>query len=234
MKKHAKQYIAQRLEDQGVLPMFGHTDWKISVKLLEALHAGGVRVVEFTNRSSDALAVFRKIKRQVAENLPDLILGVGTIMKKREAKWFIREKADFVVAPIIDKQVANYCKHKGIFWCPGASTLNEMIMAHRLGADLIKAFPIEQLGGPSYIKAIKAPCPWLPIMPTGGIAPDEKGLRPWFEAGIRVVGIGSKLFTAEITSSGQFDLLAKRTQEMLHAVVWIRKNLTKNIDHDKQ
>jgi 2-dehydro-3-deoxyphosphogluconate aldolase / (4S)-4-hydroxy-2-oxoglutarate aldolase len=234
MKRHAKQFIAERLHDQGVLPMFSHEDWKKSVKILDALYAGGIRVVEFTNRSPNALNIFKKLKKHAADRLPDLILGAGTVMKRREAKSFLAEGANFIVAPVIDRRTANFCKHKGLLWSPGASTLNEMVLAHRLGADIVKVFPIAQLGGPAYLKAILAPCPWLRLMPTGGITPDEKGLAPWFTLGVKVVGIGSQLFTADLLESEQMEGLSARAEQMLRAVASIRKNLSNNLDYDKR
>ncbi len=234
MKKHAKQFIVERLQDQGVLPMFSHEDGKTAVKVLDALYAGGVRVVEFTNRSPQAWTVFKKLKKHAVDSLPDLILGVGTILKRKEAKAFLSEGAHFIVAPLIDARVAAYCKRKGILWCPGASTLNEIVQAQRMGADLVKVFPIAQLGGPPYLKALLAPCPWLSLMPTGGIMPDEEGLAPWFALGIKVIGIGSHLFSPELLEAEQMDVLVARTEQMLRAVATIRKNLPNNLDYDKQ
>jgi 2-dehydro-3-deoxyphosphogluconate aldolase / (4S)-4-hydroxy-2-oxoglutarate aldolase len=218
MKKYSKEKISLLLEKQGVLPMFSHEDENIAGSLLQALYLGGVRVVEFTNRSPHALKVFRTLKKSAAKHMPGLIMGAGTIMNTKAAMAFCGEGADFIVAPVIDKMLAKFCLKENILWCPGAATLTEIVYAHELGAGLVKIFPAKQLGGPDFVKAILAPCPWIKIMATGGITTERMDLEAWFKSGVRCVGIGSHLFPADLIARGEYELISVRIKEILNLI----------------
>ena len=222
MKKYSKDKISLLLEKQGVLPMFSHEDENIAGHLLQALYQGGVRVVEFTNRSPHALKVFRTLKRSAAKDMPGLIMGAGTIMNTQAAIAYTGEGADFIVAPVIDKMLAKFCLKENILWCPGAATLTEIVRAHEMGAGLVKIFPAKQLGGPDFVKAIMAPCPWLGIMATGGITTDSTDLGAWFKSGVKCVGIGSHLFPADLIARGEFELISARINEVLQLIQTFR------------
>ena len=86
---------------------------------------------------------------------------------------------------------------------PGCGSLTEINYAESLGADIVKIFPAQQVGGPEFIKAVKGPCPWSNIMPTGGVQPEEENLKEWFSAGAHCVGLGSQLFVKNM--EGHFD-----------------------------
>ena len=222
MKKYSKDKISLLLEKQGVLPMFSHEDENIAGHLLQALYQGGVRVVEFTNRSPHALKVFRTLKRSAAKDMPGLIMGAGTIMNTQAAIAYTGEGADFIVAPVIDKMLAKFCLKENILWCPGAATLTEIVRAHEMGAGLVKIFPAKQLGGPDFVKAIMAPCPWLRIMATGGITTDSSDLEAWFKSGVKCVGIGSHLVPADLIARGEFELISARINEVLQLIQTFR------------
>ena len=119
---------------------------------------------------------------------------------------------------LISPDVARFCQKNDLFWCPGASTLNEIINAQDMGADVVKIFPANFLGGHEFVKAIKAPCPWIRVMPTGGVDGSEKNLRAWFEAGVVCVGIGSQLFTREILAARDYKMITTRTKEIVAVI----------------
>ncbi|HTQ26817.1 MAG TPA: hypothetical protein VMI35_01755 [Puia sp.] len=223
MSEPRRVYILRQLYEAGMLPMFSHAEEKISLHVLEALYQGGVHVVEFTNRHARALEIFRVLKKESLINMPGLVLGAGTVMNLEQAKAFAGEGADFIVQPVTDKAVGAFCTARDLFWCPGAATLNEIVQAHDLGADIVKLFPAEHLGGPGYLRAIMAPCPWLRLLPTGGVRPQREFLQPWFEAGARVVGISSRLFTPEILSTGAYGAITEQVAQVLHSIQIIQK-----------
>jgi len=185
------------------------------MRTLEALHAGGIRVVEFTNRTAAALDVFRVLVGEAATRLPELVLGAGTIIDRGQAEAFYAAGARFLVAPCLDEEVGRYCAERTLPWCPGTGTVSEMIRADRLGAALIKVFPADALGGPAFIKAVRGPCSGLRLMPSGGVGLDEANLRGWFAAGVFCVGIGSNLVDAETLAAGRFDELTDRTRRLV-------------------
>ena len=203
--------------------MFSHEDENIAGHLLQALYQGGVRVVEFTNRSPHALKVFRTLKRSAAKDMPGLIMGAGTIMNTQAALAYTGEGADFIVAPVIDKMLAKFCLKENILWCPGAATLTEIVRAHEMGAGLVKIFPAKQLGGPDFVKAIMAPCPWLRIMATGGITTEKTDLEAldidgWYKSWVKCVVIGSHLFLPDLIARGEFELIRVRINEVLQLI----------------
>jgi 2-dehydro-3-deoxyphosphogluconate aldolase/(4S)-4-hydroxy-2-oxoglutarate aldolase len=227
MSDEERNHIGELIIGAGILPMFSSGNKHISLQILKALYKGGIRVVEFTNRPADALGVFRELKKHAASEMAGLILGAGTILNTQQAEAFASEGADFIVAPVTDESVGAFCRSHDLFWCPGAATPTEILHAHHLGAGMIKVFPAEQLGGPNYIRAILAPCPWLRLMPTGGIRPDREYLQSWFEAGASAVGISSSLFTPEIISSGAYEKITVTLSHLLQEVAVIKNQLKK-------
>lgn len=203
------------LATQKALPLFNCGDAATGMKVLEALHAGGMRVVEFTNRSAGALDVFRTLVVEAAVRLPGIVLGAGTIIERSQAEAFHGVGARFIVAPNLDDDVGRYCDEHGLPWCPGTGTVTEMIRAHRIGAAVIKVFPADALGGPAFIKGVRGPCAWLRLMPSGGVTLDGTNLNAWFAAVVFCVGMGSHLVDAEIVTAGRFDELADRTRRLV-------------------
>lgn len=199
-----------------------HGDSATSIKLIKACYTAGMRIIEFAARTSNAEQVFKDIIAYAEKELPELIVGVGTIIKKPEAEKYIGLGASFVVAPIIDEEVGRYCVSKNIFWCPGAGTLTEIVNAHGMGADLVKIFPAETLGGAAFVRAIKGPCPWVNIMPTGGVTISEPNLQEWFDAGVKCVGIGSGLFSKQIIASENENEITAHISKLLSIINRVR------------
>lgn len=221
MKKKNKEAILDLALTQGLIPPFNHNDPDTAIAVMEAVYRGGLRIFEFTNRSEDALDTFLRMVKHARKHMPDLVLGIGTIMNTAQAKAFHAAGAQFIVAPNLNKSVGQYCKKEKLFWCPGASTPSEVITAMELGAALVKLFPAEILG-PVFIKALKGPCPWVKVMPSGGVTLDAENIRSWFAAGADCVAIGSNLFTKEIMAAKDYAALEERTRKMLNLIASIK------------
>src|SRR4030095_10467442 len=119
MKVLKKEEIFDLASTQGLLPPFHHADEKAAKKILDAIYEGGLRIIEYTNRSEHAMKVFSSLVKHTNKNLPGLALGVGTIMNVKQAKQFHKEGAQFIVSPILDKGVGEYCEKHNLFWGPG-------------------------------------------------------------------------------------------------------------------
>lgn len=207
--------VTEALGRQKVLPLFNCSDPATGLQVLQALHAGGIRHVEFTNRSAGALDVFRDLVAAARERLPDITLGAGTIIDRGQAEAFHAAGARFIVAPNLDDDVGRACAERGVPWCPGTGTVSEMIRAHRQGAALIKVFPADALGGPAFVKGVRGPCPWLRLMPSGGVTLEEANLKAWFAAGVHCVGMGSHLVDQATLADGRFEELTERTRRLV-------------------
>ena len=197
-----------------IIPLFYEGDTAVARKLVDACYAGGARVIEYTNRGDQAEKVFSDMISYCNEKYPELALGVGSISSPAQVNRFVELGAHFLVSPFIDEDIAMECKKLDIFWTGGCATLTEMNTAHKWGVPLMKAFPGNILG-PAFIKGAKAPCPWLKIMPTGGVQPEKENLTSWFNAGASCVGMGSKLFVKDEQGNFKFDTITALLKESI-------------------
>lgn len=198
MSRFTRIEVALEMRRQGVIPVFYHADTELCKEVLKASYAAGIRVFEFTNRGDFAHEVFGTLNRWAATELPELMLGVGSVVDAPTTALYIQLGAAFVVSPLLNEEMAPVCNRRKILWAPGCGSLSEIGRAEELGAEIVKIFPGSSVGGPEFVKAVKGPCPWSSIMPTGGVEPTEESLRAWFKAGVTCVGMGSNLFPKKL------------------------------------
>lgn len=213
-----KDEVIARLGEQRVLPLFTCGSADAGMRVVAALHDAGLGAVEFTNRRPDALEVFAEMARRAASEFPDLLLGAGTILDAAQAEAFHAAGATFVVAPHLDEATGAFCAARDLAWCPGTGTVTEMMRAWRLGAAAEKVFPADALGGPDFLKAVRAPCPFLRLMPSGGVTAEPANLAAWFEAGAWCVGIGTKLVCPKEVAAGAFDAIRAKARALVAAL----------------
>lgn len=222
MARFSRIEVAVKMKESGMIPVFYHKDTEVCKKVVKACYDGGVRVFEFTNRGDFATLVFAELNNWTIENCPEMIMGVGSIIDEGTAAMYIALGTNFIVSPIIDEGTAKVCNKRKISWSPGCGSVTEIGKAHELGAEVVKIFPGSQVGGPTFVKAVKGPMPWTSIMPTGGVAPTEENLKAWFEAGVTCVGMGSQLFSKEDLDNEDFILIMKQCSEILKVIKNIR------------
>lgn len=195
--------VALKVKETGIVPVFYHADAEIGKNILKACYDGGARVFEFTNRGDFAHEVFAELVKYSAKELPEMILGVGSVVDAGTASLYIQNGTNFIVAPVLNPEVAKVCNRRKISWMPGCGSVSEISYAEELGAEIVKIFPATQVGGPEFIKAVKGPMPWSNIMPTGGVLPTKENLSQWISAGAYCVGLGSQLFVKN--ENGEYD-----------------------------
>lgn len=215
MSRFARLDVLNAIVDTGLVPVFYHPDAEVAKRVVEACGRGGARVFEFTNRGDFAPQVFSELAQHIAKTMPQMILGVGSIVDAPTAALYIASGASFVVGPNTNPEVARLCNRRKIAYSPGCGTASEIAYAEELGVEIVKIFPGETVGGPEFVKAILAPCPWTRIMPTGGVEPTPESISAWFKAGITAAGIGSKLITKELVAAQGYDAIAARVAEVL-------------------
>jgi len=215
MAKFTRIQVALKMQETGMIPVFYHTDVNVCKNVLKACYDGGVRVFEFTNRGDFAHEVFAELNKFAIKELPGLILGVGSVVDAGTASLYIQLGANFIVSPVLNEDMAKVCNRRKIFWSPGCGSLTEINYAEELGAEVVKIFPAEQVGGPKFVENIKGPCPWTNIMPTGGVEPTEENLSKWFKAGVFCVGMGSQLITKAIIENSNYILLTEKVMETM-------------------
>ena len=206
--------------DIGLVPLFYDGDVATSVELANACSRGGAKVIEFTNRGELAYSVFAELVKHFTKADPTVILGVGSIVDAPTAALYLSTGANFIVGPCFNLEVARLCNRRKILYIPGCATETEISTAEEHGVEICKIFPGATVGGPTFIKAVMAPCPWHRLMPTGGVDATEASLSLWIKASAAAVGMGSKLVTAQAVKERDYDWIAKKTSECIE---WIRK-----------
>lgn len=225
MARFSRIEVSLKMGDTGIIPVFYNDDLSVCKNVVKACYDGGVRVFEFTNRGDFAHQVFSELNKYAIEDLPELILGAGSIIDPATTALYIQLGANFIVSPVINEEMAKVCNRRKILWSPGCGSLSEINEAEELGAEVCKIFPGSEVGGPSFVKAIKGPCPWTSIMPTGGVEPVKENLEEWFKAGVYCVGMGSKLITKEIIETSNYLLLTEKVRDALKVIQHIKSKL---------
>ncbi|MGB5362221.1 MAG: bifunctional 4-hydroxy-2-oxoglutarate aldolase/2-dehydro-3-deoxy-phosphogluconate aldolase [Aureibaculum sp.] len=220
MAQFSRIEVATVMKKTGLVPLFYHSDIEVSKKVLKACYDGGARLMEFTARGDFAHEVFGELVKFAIAKLPGMILGVGSVTDAAAASRFMGLGANFIVTPVLREDIALVCNRRKVLWSPGCGTLTEIARAEELGCEIVKLFPGD-IYGPGFVKAIKGPCPWTSIMPTGGVSPDKENLSAWFKAGVTCVGMGSKLIAKD--AKGNFDL--KKIEELTRESIQIIESI---------
>lgn len=220
MARFDRLTVLNTMVDLGLVPVFYNGDAEVAKKIAAACAAGGCNLVEFTNRGDFAPQVFLELAQHFAKADPNLILGVGSVVDAPTAALYISYGASFVVGPILNREVARLCNRRKIAYSPGCGTASEVARAEELGVEIVKIFPGNAVGGPGFVKAVRGPCPWTRIMPTGGVDATEESITSWFDAGVACVGMGSKLITKDLVAAGDFNGISQKVAAVLN---WIRK-----------
>lgn len=212
-----KDEIIDYIVEDGVLPLFYHDDVMVCIQTMAALYRAGIRNIEFTNRGKNARVNFKALIDERDKSMPELLLGTGTIKNTDDAKVFIEAGADFLVSPFFDDRISFIAFQENILYIPGCATPREIHLAEDAGLTLVKLFPGNTLG-PSFVKAVKPLFPEMSFMVTGGVENNDANLKSWFDAGIRVVGLGSNLISESLLSKSSFDIIENNTRELLQKV----------------
>lgn len=222
MAKFNKLQSIEAMQTTGMVPVFYHADITIAQNVLKACYAGGVRVFEFTNRGDFAQEVFAYLVKYAAEECPDMILGIGSIVDPATAAMYLQLGANFVVGPLFNPEIAKVCNRRLVPYIPGCGSVSEIGSAQEVGCDVCKVFPAGNVGGPSFVKNVKAPMPWSMLMVTGGVEPTKENLSAWIKAGVTCVGMGSNLFPKEVIAAGEWDKITALCRESLSIIESVR------------
>jgi 2-dehydro-3-deoxyphosphogluconate aldolase/(4S)-4-hydroxy-2-oxoglutarate aldolase len=201
-----------------MVPVYYGKDAGIAKNVLKACYEGGVRAFEFTNRGDFAQEVFTELSKFAAAECPEMILGIGSIIDAPTTAMYLQLGANFVVGPLFNPEIAKICNRRLIPYTPGCGTVSEIGFAQEAGCDLCKIFPAGSVGGPSFVKDVKAPMPWTMIMATGAVEPTEDNLTAWFKAGVTAVGMGSRLFPKEAVEKGDWAAITGLCQKALSCI----------------
>jgi 2-dehydro-3-deoxyphosphogluconate aldolase / (4S)-4-hydroxy-2-oxoglutarate aldolase len=203
------------LERVGAVPVVAILRAADAARFLEVgrvLYEGGVRAIEVTLTSRGALEAFGRLNGELPG---DAVLGVGTVRSVGDAELAVEAGATYLVAPDFRPEVVAWAVGNGVPVVPGALTPTEVAAAWAAGATAVKVFPVSAVGGPAYVKAVRAPLPEVPLVPTGGVGIDDIGA--YLAAGAVAVGIGSPLLGDAGEPGGDLRGLAERARRAVAA-----------------
>jgi len=218
MARHSRLKVLNAMVEIGLIPVFYNPDLGKAKQITKACLEGGARVVEFTNRGDLAYRVFCDLLAWSAQELPEVILGVGSVVDAPTASLYINSGANFVVGPNLNEEAALVCNRRKVAYSPGCGSVSEISRAEELGVEIVKIFPGGQVGGPDFVKAVLGPLPWTRIMPTGGVAPTKESIEAWFKAGVACVGMGSKLVAKDLVARGDWAGLTRKVADCLELI----------------
>ncbi|MEO0354933.1 MAG: bifunctional 4-hydroxy-2-oxoglutarate aldolase/2-dehydro-3-deoxy-phosphogluconate aldolase [Cyanobacteria bacterium P01_A01_bin.3] len=182
----------QQVKTDRVIAVIRTDELSISIKLAEAAIAAGMRHIEITSTShrfTEAIAVLR-------ERFPEIAIGTGTVVDEQVGKEAIAAGAQFVFSPYFTSEVMELALRQDIAMVPGALTPTEIGTAWRAGATAVKVFPIQSVGGAQYLKALKGPMGYVPLIPTGGVSCENA--RSFLDAGAIAIGLATHLFPKDL------------------------------------
>ena len=223
MAKFNKIQVLNAMAGTGMVPVFYHKDVEVAKNVVKACYDGGVRAFEFTNRGDFAQDVFAELVKWAAKECPEMVMGIGSIVDPGTAALYIQLGANFVVGPLFNPEIAKICNRRLIPYTPGCGSVSEIGFAQELGCDLCKVFPAGNVGGPSFVKNVKAPMPWSMLMVTGGVEPTKENLTAWIKAGVTCVGMGSNLFPKEVVDAQDWGWIVAKCQEAFGYIAEARK-----------
>jgi 2-dehydro-3-deoxyphosphogluconate aldolase/(4S)-4-hydroxy-2-oxoglutarate aldolase len=208
----SREEVLEQVKKFGLLAVIRGPSPDLTVKMVDALIQGGVLGIEITYSTPNAEEVVRALAARYGA---EIVLGMGTLTQPEQADRAKNAGAHFLVSPICEPALIKAMIDSGLLSMAGALTPTEVYQAYRLGADVVKVFP-GSLVGPEYIKALKGPFPYIPMMPTGGV--DIDNIAEWFKAGVVAVGAGSQLCPPDLARAGKFDEITRKAAEFIKIV----------------
>jgi 2-dehydro-3-deoxyphosphogluconate aldolase/(4S)-4-hydroxy-2-oxoglutarate aldolase len=216
-----KKAVAERITSVGLIPVVRASSAQQALLAVDAICAGGIPIVEITMTVPGAIDIIREVVRSRGA---DVLVGAGTVLDAETAKRCIDAGAEFIVSPGLDVKTIQFAQKANILMMAGALTPTEVITAWRAGSDFVKIFPCGQVGGASYIKALKGPLPQVPLVPTGGV--NLQTASGFIEAGAAALGVGGELVQAPALKAGTPGVITDAARKFMAAVAEARGKLS--------
>lgn len=208
-----KLEVIRRITEIGVIPVVRARSGDEAMRAIDAIKEGGISVMEVTMTVPGAVRVIEEVVRRYES---DVIIGAGTVLDAETARTVILAGAQFVISPALNLATIECCRRYSIAVMPGALTPTEVLAAWTAGADMVKVFPCNALGGASYLRALKAPLPHIDLVPTGGVSLDTAA--NFIRAGATALGIGGELVDTKALRDNQDHLITARARQLIQIV----------------
>ena len=215
-----KDQVRKRIVEIGIVPVVRASSAEMAMQACEAVCAGGISVVEVTMTVPGAVDLISTLTKTLGRYV---LIGAGTVLNAETAQRCLDAGAEFLVSPGFDLGTVQLAKRAGKLMMAGALTPTEVIAAWNAGSDFVKIFPCGNLGGPKYIKALKAPLPQIPMVPTGGVNLQTAG--DFIRAGADALGIGGELISAAALNSGDLNTITDAARQYVAIVRQAREEI---------
>jgi len=216
-----KDQVRRRILEVGIIPVVRASSGSQAIQAAEAVCAGGIPVVELTMTVPGALEVIAKLAKSMGK---EVLVESGTVLDADSARRCLDAGAQFLVSPGFDLATVQLANSAGVLIMAGALTPTEVIAAWKAGSDLVKVFPCGNVGGAKYIKALKAPLPQVPMVPTGGV--NLETAADFLRAGSAALGIGGELISASALRLGNVKTITDAARQYVSIVKQTRQEIT--------
>lgn len=220
-----KQEVLEKIKAVGVLPVIRAPSTDLALRAVEAVLEGGITVLEVTLTVPDALTLIHSLAIRFEDRV---VLGAGSVTTTEQALRASEAGAKFIVSPGLNLDMVRVMKEQDVAMVAGALTPTEVMAASQAGADFIKIFPCDSMGGAKYLKALRGPLPHVSLVPTGGVSVETA--PEFLRAGAVALGVGSDLVDLKALAAGQESVIVERARALLDAVRRTRKELSAKAD----
>ena len=214
------QQILSTITDIGIVPVVRTPTAEAALRSVDAIFRGGVRAAEVTMTVPGALKALEKLADQFGDKI---ILGAGTVLDPETARSCMLAGAQFFVTPSLKLATIEMARRYSKVICAGALTPTEVLTAWEAGADVVKVFPANAVGGAKYIKALKGPLPQVEMIPTGGVNLETAG--EFLKAGACAVAVGGELVDAKLIKENRYEEMEARARQYLEVIAKARAEM---------
>lgn len=218
-----KGWVLKRIEEVGVIPVVRAASAEEAIAIAEVIGEGGIPILEITLTVPGAVAVIAQLNKRYGDQV---LVGAGTVLDPEAARVCIGAGAQFIVSPSLNIATIELCKRQRIAVFPGALTPTEVVSAWQAGADAVKVFPCSAVGGPKYLRALKAPLPQVHLVPTGGVS--LATAKDFIAAGAWALGVGADLVNTKAINSGARESVVAAARNYVNAVREARRSLSES------
>jgi 2-dehydro-3-deoxyphosphogluconate aldolase/(4S)-4-hydroxy-2-oxoglutarate aldolase len=210
---HSRLLAVSTLREIGIIPVIRASSADAAVAVVEALVEAGLAVAEITMTVPNAIDAIASVATRFADQI---LVGAGTVTDAETTRRAIDAGAEFIVTPCLIPEVIDAARRADVAVLPGALTPTEVFEAFRMGGDMVKVFPVHNVGGASYLRALRGPFPDIPLVPTGGVALEN--VSEMFDAGAAAVGVGSEMISKDALARRDYAAIGALATEFLNAV----------------
>ena len=214
-----KREVFNRMMSEGLIPVIRVTSAQEATDVADAYKEGGGSLIEITMSVQGAIDVIKELSRKYGD---EIIMGAGTVLDPETGRAALLAGAQFIVSPTLNLDLIHLAHRYSVMVIPGTMTPTEILTAWNAGADLVKVFPVAQLGGPEYIKALRGPLPQILYVPTGGVNLQNAG--DFIKAGAAAIGVGGELIDKKAVKEKKFHIITENTRAFLRAIQEARRS----------